>query len=197
LCFSVRKALGPCRSVPGIPRARVPVLPAPRRVSLGWVFSSACDTLLVVWLPCSVVCPGFVLLCLLPPNSPRTSRPFHAYALRCLILLIVLRTFSVYPACCIHSCTDAKTSAWFAFSWYFYRLPLLAVLACSVTGPPGYCLHHPPVFNYRCTCCHGVRGGDTGSPAFSSSFLSLPVEPLFLPSCHSLQIPFPILAHAA
>ena len=141
-CFSVRKALGPCRSVPGVPRARVPLLLAFRLVSLGWVLTSACDTLLAAWLPCSAVCPGFVLLCLLPPNSPRTSRPFHAYALRCLILLIVLRTFSVYPACCIHSGMDAKTSAWFVFPGLFtvlryslyQRVPPLDLLA--IASPP-------------------------------------------------------------
>ena len=172
-CFSVRKALGHCRSLLGVPRARVPLLLARRWISLGWVLFSACETLLVVWLPCSVVCPGFVLLCLLPPNLPRTSRPVHAYALRCLILLTVLRTFPVYPACCTHSCTGAKTSNGLPFHGPFFYLPLPVVQVCSVTGPPGFCLHHPPVFNYRCTCCHGVRGGDTGSPAFSSSSLPL------------------------
>ena len=148
--------------------------------------------------------PGVRRALLVASEFAQDLNPVHTYAPRCLILLIALRAFSVHPACCIHSCTDAKTSAWSAFSWSFYHLPLLVVLACSVTGPPGCRLHHPPVFNYRCTCCHGVRGGDTGSPAFSSSFLPLsslspcrPVEPLLLPSCHSLQVPLPILAHAA
>ena len=116
---------------------------------------------------------------------------------------------------------------------------------CSDTGLPGFCLPHPPVFNYRCTCCHGVRGDDKGSPAFSSSSLPfsslrfslslspcflmrdvpthavtvvcdlaseqlriclpvpfplppcLPVEPSFRPLRNPLQVPLPILVHAA
>ena len=101
----------------------------------------------------------------------------------------------------LHGCEDLSMVCLFLVP---YHLPLFVVLACSVTGPPGFCLHHPPVFNYRCTCCHGVRGGDTGSPAFSFLLLSLsplspcrPVEPLPLPSCHSLQVPLPVLVHAA
>ena len=127
---------------PGVPRARVPLLLVSWRDSLGWVLTSACDTPLAAWLPCSVVCPGFVLLCLLSPNSPRISCPFRADALRCLILLIILITFSVYLAHCIHSGTDAKTSAWFAspgpftvlrYSLY-QRVPPLDLLAIAL--PP-------------------------------------------------------------
>ena len=75
-CSSVRKALGNGRSRLGVPRARVPLLPARRWTSPGWVLFSACGALLVVWLPCSAVCPGFVLICLRSPNSSRTQFQF-------------------------------------------------------------------------------------------------------------------------
>ena len=70
-CFSVRKARGHSRSWLGVPRARVPLSPAPRWAPPGCLLLSACGILLAVWLPCSVVCPGFVLFCWRSPNSPR------------------------------------------------------------------------------------------------------------------------------
>ena len=53
-----------------------------------------------------------------------------------------LETFSVHPACCIHSGMDAKTSAWFAFPGLFIvlryslyqRVPPLDLLAIAL--PP-------------------------------------------------------------
>ena len=180
----------------GVPRARVPLLLACRWVSPGWVPSSACGTLLAVCPPCSVVCPGFVLLNLLPPNSPRISRPVHAYTLRCLILLIVLRTFSAFPACCIHSCTEAKTSVWSAISWSFYRLPLLAVLACLFSGPPGCRLFttHPCSFigAHAAMVCVVVTQADLHFHLSSCpSLVPLPVTPLSHPSIHPATVTKP------
>ena len=214
VCLSVRKALGLCRSVPGVPRARVPLPLASWRASLGWVLTSACDTPLAAWLPCSVVCPGFVLLCLLSPNSPRISCPFRADALRCLILLIILIAFSVYPAHCTHSGTGAKTSAWFASPGSFYCPPLLAVPACSATGPPGYCLTTHPCLTIGAhavmVCVVVIQAHlHPRPPSLPSAPLSPclfvpfplppchPVEPSFRPLCHPLQVPLPILVHAA
>ena len=64
----------------GFPRARVPLLLAWR-----WVFLRVGFPLppVVSSSPCVLhalsVCPGFVLLCLLPLNSPRISRPVRLY----------------------------------------------------------------------------------------------------------------------
>ena len=165
----MRKAPGHCRSVLGVPRARVP-LPLARRWSLLVVFpfppvrpSSSVA---------SVLCclPGVRPSLLAASEFAQDSNPVHTYALRCLILLTALRAFPIHPARRIHSCTDEKTSS---------GLPFLGPLSSSATcrtsvfdtESPGFCLHHPPVFDYRCTCCHGVRGDDTSSPACSSFLL--------------------------
>ena len=145
-CFSVRKARGHSRSWLGGPRARVPLLPARRWASPGWVLFSACGTLLAVWLPCSVVCPGSRPALMAVSESTQDTFPAHAYALWCLSLLAVLRAFPVRSACCIHSCMDAKTSYGLPFP---VSLPSSAIRCMSVSQHcfPGFCLHYPPVFN--------------------------------------------------
>ena len=144
-CSSVRKARGHCRSWLGVPRARVPLSPAHRCAPLGCVPFSACGFLLVVWLPCSVVCPGFRPALLVVSEFTQVTIPAHAYALRCLSLLAVLRDFPVHSRC-IHSYMDQKTS----YSLPFPVASSLSAVSCmSVTVHcfPGFCLHYPPVFN--------------------------------------------------
>ena len=110
LCFSVRKALGHCLSVRWGSSCESPLAPC---VSMGLFRLGSLFRL--CYPPRSVAS----MLCCLPRVRPallaasefaQDLNPVHTYAPRCLILLIALRAFPVHPACCTHSCTDAKTS---------------------------------------------------------------------------------------
>ena len=104
-------------------------------VGLSRLFSlSACRILLAVWLPCSVVCPGFRPALLAVSEFTQDTNPAHAYALRCLSLLAVLRAFPVRSACCIHSCMDPKTLHGLPFS--LHCIPGFAFIThpCSTNG---------------------------------------------------------------
>ena len=88
------------------------------------------------------------VLCCLPRVRPvllavseftQDSNPAHANALRCLSLLAALRAFPVHPACCTHSCMDAKTS---------YGLPFPGSLPSSAIRCMSVSLHCFPGFAF-------------------------------------------------
>ena len=117
-CFSVRKALGLCRSVLGVPRVRVPLPLARRWSSLGCVPFSACATLLECGFRALLLAQGssFSTCCLRirtgPISSPRIRPAVSNFIDR-----------SEGPPCssCLlysqpHGCEDLNRPA---FSWSF------------------------------------------------------------------------------